>query len=886
MDVILEKKNLRPISQDNLIPELLVKDIIKDTKWVPGKDYFNHIKPRATVFFPTFSRGKSGLFQKSLDSILKQNLKNIEIIIIDDASTDGTLDLIYEYMKLDSRISLLLHPTNVGLPAISCYEAFLKARADYFVFGFDDNYYYPDGFEKLYDIAKENTNAFCYGNVLLHGPKGEKILLGKNPENLSLITTNYIPNGGVILSRKIIETVGFLDPHISLIHLNDWAYWQRISNFFEIKHVDTLVADEYGPSTDDSLGAIHNIDYFASMERTRLYLYQPLSLKEYESVNIFSMERFNIKENQSAILKQAKNYLEKRFLFVNDVKTNSRIYDRNIDNKKILVLKTSITASETLCFSFLPSSCKHQIILTNHIQLQDLINTDIVIVSRAIDSFQYEINTCRLLSIPVYYFTDDNFIEIKKEGGLLGEAYEKNNFRKTLKSFKGCILTSPHLVDYFQKQLLHDNLYYYPPAYAANSIIKLKENKNLYDVRILIISGLHRQKSLIEDVFPAIEALLKKNIRIELTIGNIEESFYQKYFECYKNIQCNSLKLEYNWKQLLIKSAKYFPDVIIHPYTSSENQMCKTHNMAIVANLLNAVLIAPNVIPFSNLDFKDSAILIEKPNIPQLYLEALNKVLSSKNECEQIKLNNQFFCQKNFNGDMNIDVLNKIAEESPKFTSDIVIQRYEYLIGDLNQQLVLEKNNQKFKIIDSPKNIAFKSLSQSLLELSSLRRLLLKFQKIRFFWKRPLCLWPMLENHFSRLMSHKIFNDLNTQGAILERSTSLNVNQFIDIHLDFISTDATYIACGFLTEGIFDGEFHIELFSPDKTLIIKKQSKVSLEDFNSEYLIDIKGKIDVLGLWNLRLKVDSDYPIYLLEMNEYKFFNLKKERISYFIGTF
>ena len=203
-----------------------------------------------------------------------------------------------------------------------------------------------------------------------------------------------------------------------------------------------------------------------------------------------------------------------------------------------------------------------------------------------------------------------------------------------------------------------------------------------------------------------------------------------------------------------------------------------------------------------------------------------------------------------------------------------------------NQQLVLEKNNQQFKIIDSPKNIAFKSLSHSLLELSSLRRLLLKFQKIRFFWKRPLCLWPMLENHFSRLMSHKIFNDLNTQGVILERSTSLNVNQFIDIHLDFISTDATYIACGFLTEGIFDGEFHIELFSPDKTLIIKKQSKVSLEDFNSEYLIDIKGKIDVLGLWNLRLKVDSDYPIYLLEMNEYKFFNLKKERISYFIGTF
>jgi glycosyltransferase involved in cell wall biosynthesis len=68
--------------------------------------------PRISVVLPTYN-GESFLAQ-AIDSVLNQTIENIELVIGDDASTDGTRALLESYASRDSRISVVFNETNLG----------------------------------------------------------------------------------------------------------------------------------------------------------------------------------------------------------------------------------------------------------------------------------------------------------------------------------------------------------------------------------------------------------------------------------------------------------------------------------------------------------------------------------------------------------------------------------------------------------------------------------------------------------------------------------------------------------------------------------------------------------------------------------------------------
>ena len=77
--------------------------------------------------------------RKCLDSIINQTYKNIEIICVDDASNDGSLKILKEYEKKDSRVIVLINSTNKGL-SYSRYIGTEKSRGDYITFIDSDDY--------------------------------------------------------------------------------------------------------------------------------------------------------------------------------------------------------------------------------------------------------------------------------------------------------------------------------------------------------------------------------------------------------------------------------------------------------------------------------------------------------------------------------------------------------------------------------------------------------------------------------------------------------------------------------------------------------------------------------------------------------------------------
>jgi len=71
--------------------------------------------PCISVIIPTYNCAE--YIRRSIDSVLAQNLLDIEIIVVDDASSDETQDILNQYYNSDSRVVKFLHPENKGLGA-------------------------------------------------------------------------------------------------------------------------------------------------------------------------------------------------------------------------------------------------------------------------------------------------------------------------------------------------------------------------------------------------------------------------------------------------------------------------------------------------------------------------------------------------------------------------------------------------------------------------------------------------------------------------------------------------------------------------------------------------------------------------------------------------
>lgn len=123
-------------------------------------------KPNLSIIITTYNR--LNFLKQALNSVLKQNYNNYEIIIIDDCSTDGT----YEWVKLikNENIHYIRHKKNKGV-GFSRKEAYLKTKGKYIVFMDDDDYYCDNEFfSKALQIFESNKKldiSFVSGNAYI-----------------------------------------------------------------------------------------------------------------------------------------------------------------------------------------------------------------------------------------------------------------------------------------------------------------------------------------------------------------------------------------------------------------------------------------------------------------------------------------------------------------------------------------------------------------------------------------------------------------------------------------------------------------------------------------------------------------------------------------------
>jgi glycosyltransferase involved in cell wall biosynthesis len=131
--------------------------------------------PLVSIGFPVYNGGRT--FVNALESLLAQTYTHFELIISDNASSDGTWERCQEYAARDSRIKLARNPTNLG--ALSNFTHVLEtASGKYFMWAAHDDIWYPDFIRHCVEQLETHPGAtLCYSQQLFvhYGSGKEKI---------------------------------------------------------------------------------------------------------------------------------------------------------------------------------------------------------------------------------------------------------------------------------------------------------------------------------------------------------------------------------------------------------------------------------------------------------------------------------------------------------------------------------------------------------------------------------------------------------------------------------------------------------------------------------------------------------------------------------------
>ena len=147
----------------------------------------NRTDPLISVIVPVYN--VAPYVEACLSSIVSQSYDNLEILVVDDASTDGSYDICQKYYKSDSRVRLMHHNKNLGLSAAR-NTALEVAKGDYIVCG----YYYIDENGKI-----TSSSSLREINITLRGI--EKIKYNISTSNNCVWNKLY--------KRSVFETVRF-----------------------------------------------------------------------------------------------------------------------------------------------------------------------------------------------------------------------------------------------------------------------------------------------------------------------------------------------------------------------------------------------------------------------------------------------------------------------------------------------------------------------------------------------------------------------------------------------------------------------------------------------------------------------------------------------------
>lgn len=194
----------------------------------------NIVELKVSVIIPAYNAEK--YIADTLRSVFDQSYHNYEVIVVDDGSKDGTLQLLKSYSP-----KIKVFGKSNGGPASARNLAINNSDGELIAFLDSDDLWLGNKLEEQVRFLCENPAVgLVYGEALMIGQDDNgvaterKIGFTESPSFCKLLYGDFIPNSTVVIRRSCIEKVGLLDESEELIAAEDYEYWLRIAKLFPI----------------------------------------------------------------------------------------------------------------------------------------------------------------------------------------------------------------------------------------------------------------------------------------------------------------------------------------------------------------------------------------------------------------------------------------------------------------------------------------------------------------------------------------------------------------------------------------------------------------------------------------------------------------------------
>lgn len=221
--------------------------------------------PLVTIGIPNYNY--SHYIIETLNSVINQTYQYIELIIVDDLSTDNSIEIIEDWIKKYNgpiKVSFIKNLKNGGLTKV-CNQILKNAHGKYFQTLDADDILLPGKIEKQVALLEASKNAsFVYSNIGVIDESGNIIdnnYLGRieyDKDNMpegnifeKLFDFNFIPLPSVLINTENAKAVGGFD---ETLQVQDYYLWLKLSEEFKVIYLtgNTALYREHAVSMSNS----------------------------------------------------------------------------------------------------------------------------------------------------------------------------------------------------------------------------------------------------------------------------------------------------------------------------------------------------------------------------------------------------------------------------------------------------------------------------------------------------------------------------------------------------------------------------------------------------------------------------------------------------------
>jgi len=195
--------------------------------------------PLISVIVPSFNQGR--FIRQTLDSILKQDYRPIEVVVVDGASTDHTVEVLHEYDGV-SEVKWISEPDSGVVEAVN--KGFARAQGEVAAVQSSDDFYLPGAIRQgVEELRSDRSLGFTSGDIVKIDAEGRTLsqtrLKEFSIENI-LAAITWIPQPSTFFRLDLAKSLGGWREEVP--YAADTDLWMRMMLKAPAKKIDALFA--------------------------------------------------------------------------------------------------------------------------------------------------------------------------------------------------------------------------------------------------------------------------------------------------------------------------------------------------------------------------------------------------------------------------------------------------------------------------------------------------------------------------------------------------------------------------------------------------------------------------------------------------------------------